>query len=178
MTVRRTSIFDEVYIFSDIIVCTLSDSRSYFWRNFSIEQLNVQTPDKYEYMLMLILWRLQLVWRQHNKKTNFTVWLLIESAWPMYSCAREWSKQLPLRKLISNWGDRHRIHAESSPKAASEKAQFAQTIWHNARASFLVDHVPRTSASLTLLLYRRMFTQFSLCVWVSEYTGTFRPIIE
>ena len=75
----------------------------------------------------------------------------------------------------------HRIDA---PKAASEKAQttvsentytfpnidvFRTAILsllaptgNNARASFLVHQVPRTSA--TVLWYRRMFTQFSLRV--------------
>ena len=76
----------------------------------------------------------------------------------------------------------HRIDAKISPKAASEKAQttvsentytfpnidvFRTAILsllaptgNNARASFLVHQVPRTSA--TVLWYRRMFTQFSL----------------
>ena len=84
----------------------------------------------------------------------------------------------------------HRIDAKISPKPASEKAQttvsentytfpnidvFRTAILsllaptgNNARASFLVHQVPRTSA--TVLWYRRMFTQFSLRVWVSEYT--------
>ena len=75
----------------------------------------------------------------------------------------------------------HRIDAKISPKAASEKAQttvsentynvdvFRTAILsllaptgNNARASFLVHQVPCTSA--TVLWYRRMFTQFSLCV--------------
>ena len=78
----------------------------------------------------------------------------------------------------------HRIDAKISPKAASEKAQttvsentytfpnidvFRTAILsllaptgNNARASFLVHQVPRTSA--TVLWYRRMFTQFSLRV--------------
>ena len=89
----------------------------------------------------------------------------------------------------------HRIDAKISPKAASEKAQttvsentytfpnidvFRTAILsllaptgNNARASFSVHQVPRTSA--TVLWYRRMFTQFSLRVWVSEYTC--RPMI-
>ena len=78
----------------------------------------------------------------------------------------------------------HRIDAKISPKPASEKAQttvsentytfpnidvFRTAILsllaptgNNARASFLVHQVPRTSA--TVLWYRRMFTQFSLRV--------------
>ena len=78
----------------------------------------------------------------------------------------------------------HRIDAKISPKAASEKAQttvsentytypnidvFRTAILsilaatgNNARASFLVHQVPRTSA--TVLWYGRMFTQFSLRV--------------
>ena len=78
----------------------------------------------------------------------------------------------------------HRIDTKISPKAASEKAQttvsentytfpnidvFRTAILsllaptgNNARASFLVHQVPRTSA--TVLWYRRMFTQFSLPV--------------
>ena len=89
----------------------------------------------------------------------------------------------------------HRIDAKISPKAASEKARttvsentyifpnidvFRTDILsllaptgNNARASFLVHQVPRTSS--TVLWYRRMFTQFSLRVWVSEYTC--RPMI-
>ena len=43
----------------------------------------------------------------------------------------------------------------------------------NVRVSFLVHQVPRTSA--TVLRYCRMFTQFSLHVWASEYTC--RPMI-
>ena len=74
----------------------------------------------------------------------------------------------------------HRIDAKISPKAASEKAQTTEQCLkiqdvfrtailsllaptgNNARASFLVHQVPRTSA--TVLWYRRMFTQFSLRV--------------
>ena len=94
-------------------------------------------------------------------------------------------------------GKKHEIYRcyKISPKAASEKAQttvsentytfanidvFRTAIFsllaptgNNARASFLVDQLPRTSA--TVLWYRRMFTQFSLRVWVSEYTC--RPMI-
>ena len=78
----------------------------------------------------------------------------------------------------------HRIDAKISPKAPSEKAQttvsentytFAKIdvfrtailvllapTGNNKRASFLVQQIPHTSA--TVLRYRRMFTQFSLCV--------------
>ena len=35
---------------------------------------------------------------------NFTVQLLIESDWLMFSCAPECSNQLPLPKFIANWG--------------------------------------------------------------------------
>ena len=116
---------------------------------------------------------------------NFTVRLLIESDWSMFSCAPECSKQLPLPKYIAI-GEvlGHHIDAKISPKAASEKAQttvsenrytspnidvFRTAILsllvptgNNERASFLVHQVPRTSA--TALRYRRMFTQFSLSV--------------
>ena len=76
----------------------------------------------------------------------------------------------------------HRIDAEISPKAASEKAQttvsenrftspkidvFKTAILtclaptgDNARASFLAHQVPRTSA--TVLRCRQIFTQYSL----------------
>ena len=103
----------------------------------------------------------------------------------MFSCAPECSKQLPLQRYIANWGGGgvlgHRINAKISPKAASGKAQttvsetspkidaFRTVILtllaptgDNARASFLLHQVPRTSA--TVLQYRRMFTQFSLRV--------------
>ena len=78
----------------------------------------------------------------------------------------------------------YHIDAKISPKAASEKAQttvsenrytspnidvFRMTILtliaptgDNARASFLVHQVPRTSS--TVWQYRRIFTQFSLHV--------------
>ena len=39
-----------------------------------------------------------------QEMTNFTVRLLIESDWSMFSCTLECSKQLPLRKCIMNWG--------------------------------------------------------------------------
>ena len=45
---------------------------------------------------------------------------------------------------------------------------------NSVRAPFLVHQVPRTSA--TVLRYRRVFTQFSLCVRVSDYT--WRPMID
>ena len=89
----------------------------------------------------------------------------------------------------------HRIDAKISPKAPSEKAQTTvsenrytflkidvfQTAslsllaptGNNKQASFLVHQVPPTFA--TVLWYRRMFTQFSLRVWASEYTC--HPII-
>ena len=38
-----------------------------------------------------------------QEMTNFTVRLLIESDWSMFSCAPECSKQLPLPKYIANW---------------------------------------------------------------------------
>ena len=88
----------------------------------------------------------------------------------------------------------HHIDAKISPKAASEKVQttvsenrytspnidvFRTAILtliapteDNARASFLVHQVPRTSS--TVWRYRQIFTQFSLRVWASDYTC--RPI--
>ena len=84
----------------------------------------------------------------------------------------------------------HHIDAKISPKAASEKAQTTvsenkytspkiNVFWmailkliaptgDNVQASFLVHQVLRTSA--TVWQYRRMFMQFSSCVWASEYT--------
>ena len=101
-----------------------------------------------------------------------------------FSGAPECSKQLPLPILRIGEVLGHRIDAKISPKAASEKAQttvsesrytssnidvFRTAILsllaptgNNARASFLVHQVPRTSA--TVLWYRQMFTQFSLRV--------------
>ena len=88
-----------------------------------------------------------------------------------------------------------RIHAKISPKAASEKAQttvsgnrntnpiidvfrtvvlsLLGSTGNSVRASFLVHQVPRTSA--TVWRYRRVFTQFSVRVRVSDYT--WRPMI-
>ena len=37
------------------------------------------------------------------RNVKFSVRLLIESDWLMFSCAPECSKQLPLRKYIANW---------------------------------------------------------------------------
>ena len=89
----------------------------------------------------------------------------------------------------------HRIHAKISPKAASEKAQttvsgnrytnpiidvfrtvvlsLLASTGNSVRAPFLVHQAPRTSA--TVWRYRRVFTQFSLRVRVSDYT--WRPMI-
>ena len=89
----------------------------------------------------------------------------------------------------------HRIDAKISPKAASENAQttvsenrytnpiidvfrtvilsLLASTGSNVWASFLVHQVPR--ASTTVLRYRRVFTQFSLRVRVSDYTR--RPMI-
>ena len=131
-----------------------------------------------------------------QETTNFTVRILIKSDWSMFSCTPECSKQLPLWKYIANWRVlEHHIDAKISPKAASEKPQtmvsqnrytspkidvfrtailtFLVPTGDNAQASFLVHQVLRTSA--TVLRYRRMFMQFSLRVWASEYTC--RPTI-
>ena len=89
----------------------------------------------------------------------------------------------------------HRIHSKTSPKAASEKAQttvsknrytnpivdvfrtvvlsLLASTRNSVRAPFLVHQVPCTFA--TVWRYRRVFTQFSLRVGVSDYTC--RPMI-
>ena len=146
---------------------------------------------------MLILWRLQLVWRQYGEKRQIShsdywsnrtgscsaVPLSIQSSY-------HYENILQIRQVLG-----HHINAKISPKAASEKAQtmvsenrytspkidvFRTAILtliaptgDNAWASFLVHQVLRTST--TVRLYRQMFTQFSLRVWASEYTC--RPMI-
>ena len=84
----------------------------------------------------------------------------------------------------------HRIHAKTSQKAASEKAltmvsenrytypmidvfrtvilSLLASTGNNVQVSFLVHQVLCTSA--TGSWYRRVFTQFSLHVWVPDYT--------
>ena len=131
-----------------------------------------------------------------QEMTNFTVRLLIDRTGPcsatLLSVQSSYRYQNILRigEVLG-----HRIDAKISPKAASEKAQITVSentytfpnidvfrtailsllapTGNNARVSFLVHQVPRTSA--TVLWYRRIFTQFSLRVWVSEYTC--RPMI-
>ena len=146
---------------------------------------------------MLILWRLRLLWKQHSKKRHISpsdYWsnqtdscsaapLSVQSSYRYVNILR-------IRGVLG-----HRINGKISPKAASERAQttasenrytypnidvFRTAILsllapkgNNGRASFLVHQVPHTSA--TVLWYRRMFTQFPLRVWMSEYTC--RPMI-
>ena len=146
---------------------------------------------------MLILWRLQLVWRQHSKKWQISLsnyWSNRTgscSAVPLsVQSSYRYENILRIREVLG-----HRIDTKVSPKVASEKAQttasenrytylkidvFRTAIvsllaptGNNERASFLVHQVQHTSA--TVLQYCRMFKQFSLCVWASEYTC--RPII-
>ena len=148
---------------------------------------------------MLILWRLQLVWRQHSKKRQISpsdYWSNRTgscSAAPLsVQSSYRYENILRIREVLG-----HRIDAEISPKAPSEKAQttvsenrytfpkidvFRTAILsllapteNNERASFLVHQVPHTSA--TVVRYRRKFTQFSLRirVWASDYTC--RPMI-
>ena len=141
---------------------------------------------------MLIWWRPQLVWRQHSKKRQISpsdYWSNRTgpcSAAPLsVQSSYRYENMLWIGEVLG-----HRIDAKISPKAASEKAQttvsentytfpnidvFRTAILsllaptgNNERASFLVHRAPRTSA--TALRYRRMFTQFSLRIWVSEYT--------
>ena len=80
---------------------------------------------------------------------NFTVRLLIESDWYMFSCSPECSKQLYHYENTVWIGGvlGHRIDAKISPKAASEKAQ--TTVSENRYTSPKID-VFRT-AILTLL---------------------------
>ena len=109
----------------------------------------------------------------------------IESDWSMFSFALSVQSSYRYQNIL-RIGEvlGHRIDAKISPKAASEKAQttvsentytfpnidvfrtailsLLATTGNNARASFLVHQVLRTSA--TVLWYRRMFTQFSLRV--------------
>ena len=105
------------------------------YRAISRELLNAQIPEKYvpacsqepvDSTDANIVVTSTCLETTQQEMTNFTVQLLIESDWSMFSCALECSKQLPLRKCIINWGGggvlRHRIDAKISPKAASEKA--------------------------------------------------------
>ena len=141
---------------------------------------------------MLILWTLQLVWRQYGKKRQ----ILPSDYWSNWtgSCSPAplsvqssylYENILQIGQVLG-----HHINAKISPKAAIEKAQttvsenstlllismFFRTAililiepkGDNARASFLVLQVLRISS--TVWRYCRMFTQFSLCVWASEYT--------
>ena len=146
---------------------------------------------------MLIWWRLQLVWRQHGKKRQISpsdYWSNRTgpcSAAPLsVQSSYHYENILRIGEVLG-----HRIDTKISPKAASEKAQttvsentytspnidvFRTAILsllaptgNNAQVSFLVHQVPHTSA--TVLWYHRMFTQFSLRVWASEYRC--RPII-
>ena len=141
---------------------------------------------------MLILWTLQLVWRQYGKKQQ----ILPSDYWSNRTgpcSAVPLSVQSSYRyENILQIGEvlGHRVDAKISPKAASKKAQtmvsenrytspkidvFQTAILmliaptgDNVQASFLVHQVPQTSA--TVWQYCRMFTQFSLRVWASEYT--------
>ena len=144
---------------------------------------------------MLILWRLQLVWKQYGKKQlspsdSWSNWAGPCSAVPLsVQSSYRYENILQIWEVLG-----HHIDTKISPKAASEKVQttvsenrytspmfdvFQTAILmllaptgNNARVSFLVHQVLCTSA--TVLQYCRMFTQFSLCVWASEYTC--RPI--
>ena len=144
-----------------------------------------------------MLWRLQLVWRQHSKKHQISpsnYWLNRTgscSAAPLsVQSSYHYANIVQIREVL-----RHRIDAKISPKAPSEKAQttvpenrytspkidvFQMVILlllaptgNNEWVWFLVHQVPHTSA--TVLQYHWTFTQFFLYIWASKYTC--RPII-
>ena len=141
---------------------------------------------------MLILWRLQLVWGQHSKKRHTSLsdyWSNRTGSCSAASLGVQSSYRYEnILRIREGLG--HCIDAKIFPKAPLEKAQttvsenryiypkidvFRTAILsllaptgHNERASILVRQVLRTSA--TVLWYRRMFMQFSLRVWASEYT--------
>ena len=96
------------------------------YRAISRELLNAQTQDKYQHvakslkiLLMLILWRLQLVWRQYGKKRQI-----------YDNCVLYGKKHGKYLYLENNSTYKHR------------------TSISNARASFLVHQVPRASAAV------------------------------
>ena len=130
------------------------------------------------------------VWRQHSKKRKISPsgywsdWTGSCSAAPLsVQSSYHYESILWIREVLG-----HHIDAKISPKAPSEKAQTTvsentflkiDVFWtailallaptgNNERTSFLVLQIPHPSA--TVLRYRRMFTQFSLHVWTSEYT--------
>ena len=129
------------------------------------------------------LWTLQLVWRQYRTGSCSALPLSVQNSY-------RYENILQIREVSG-----HRIDAKIFPKAPPEKAQTTMSentytfpkidvFWmaillllvptgNNKRASFLVHQVPHTSA--TVLLFCRMFAQFSLHVWVSKYTC--RPMI-
>ena len=96
----------------------------------SQELLNTQTQDKYQHvakslkiLLMLILWRLQLVWRQYGKKRQIyhpigdRIGLAHVQLRPWVSqSSYHYENILQIGEILG-----HRIDAIISPKAASEK---------------------------------------------------------
>ena len=146
---------------------------------------------------MLILWRLQLVWRLHSKKRQISpsdYWSnrtgSCSAAPPSVQSGYCYENILQIGEVL--W---HRINAKISPKATSKKVHTAVSenrytspnidvlqmailtllvpTENNAWASLSLHQVPLTSA--TVWRYRQMFMQFSLRIWASEYTC--RPII-
>ena len=149
---------------------------------------------------MLVLWRLQLDLRQYGKKRQIyhpiQVMDWIELAHVQLRARLSVQSSYRYKNILQiGQALGHHMDAKISPKAASEKVQTTMsenrytslnidvfwmpiltliaTTGDNARASFLIHQVPRTSA--TVWRYRRMFTHFYLRVWASKYTC--RPMI-
>ena len=98
-----------------------------------------------------------------------------------YEFERPWDIISMLKSLQKQLQRRHKqrclkIRRYTSPKIdvfLNGHLMLLAPTGNDVQVSFLVHQVPRTSA--TVLQYCRMFTQFSLRTWASEYTC--RPII-
>ena len=142
---------------------------------------------------MQILWRLQLAWRQHSRKRQISPFDYrsddpgpCSAAPPGAQSSYRDENWLRIGRVLG-----HRIHAKISPQAASEKAQTTVSdnrytspiinVFRTVNLSLLASTGNRVRAPfLAYLRYSlavdcRVFTRFSLCVRVSNYTC--RPMI-
>ena len=111
--VRKTSNFGKVYLFTNTIVCAFSEAAT---QRTNTEQVPACSQEPVDSTDANIVENSTCLETAQQETTTFTVLLLIESDWSMFSCAPECSKQLPLRKYIANWGVLgHRIDAKISP---------------------------------------------------------------
>ena len=120
---------------------------------------------------MLILWRLQLVWRTHGKKRQISLF----DYWSnrtgpcRFSCVYRYENILRIGEVLG-----HRIDAKISPKAASEKSQ--TTVSENKYTSLKIRKATLTFRTPTAYLrYSLTVSPNVYAVWASKYTG--RPII-